>query len=136
MGYGLRPNFNKGDAMKYTVKRTIFTDTSTSGELYRNGEFMCYTLEDKDRGLKQDTPLDQIQQIKVFGETCIPYGLYPLTVTPSQRFHRLTPQIIGVPGFDGIRIHAGNTAADTEGCILVGLSMGHDFIGESIKALS
>src|SRR5690349_19583355 len=122
--------------MKYTVKRTILTDLSTMGELYRDGQFLCYTLEDKDRGLNSSMLITEIQGKKVAGETCIPYGSYPLVITPSLRFKRLMPQIIGVPGFEGIRIHVGNTDEDVEGCIAVGNTAGQDFIGESVKAFN
>ena len=52
--------------------------------------------------------------------TAIPEGRYRLRTTFSQRFQRNTPQLMDVPQFTGIRIHAGNTAADTDGCILLG----------------
>ena len=60
--------------------------------------------------------------IKVKGHTAIPKGLYEIMWTYSNRFKRYTPQIMKVPGFDGIRIHSGNTDADTEGCVLLGLN--------------
>ena len=57
---------------------------------------------------------------KVRGKTAIPEGSYPLLVTPSPRFKCFLPLVQGVPGFEGIRIHAGNYPDDTQGCILVG----------------
>lgn len=78
------------------------------GDLSVNGRFECFTLEDLER------------QKKIPGETAIPKGTYQILLTMSPRFHRVLPLLVNVPGFDGIRIHPGNTDKDTEGCILVG----------------
>lgn len=81
---------------------------------------MCDTLEDKDRGLKQTDNIAYIKAKKIFGQTAIPYGTYKVTITYSPKFKKYLPLINDVKGFTGIRIHSGNTANDTEGCILVG----------------
>ena len=94
--------------MKLTVKRIAFKPTYTIGRLYIDGEYFCDTLEDPPR------------EIKIINETCIPAGKYQVVITMSNRFQRLMPLLLNVPGFDGIRIHAGNTAANTSGCLLVG----------------
>lgn len=85
----------------------------------RNGTTLGYLLVD---GVKfAETLEDQVRTDgKVFGETAIPAGTYPVTITRSPRFQRPLPLVSDVPGFTGIRIHAGNTNHDTEGCILVG----------------
>jgi hypothetical protein len=85
----------------------------TPGELWLNGKFFCYTLEDVDHKLESGGR-------KVYGETCIPRGKYPMVLDFSARFKVVMPHVLGVPQFDGIRIHAGNTTADTHGCPLVG----------------
>ena len=95
--------------MYIKVIRKVYTDTTTTGEMYLNGEFFCYTLEDvvRPRG------------IKIKGHTAIQAGTYEVVVTMSNRFKRMMPLIKEVPMFKGIRIHGGNTHKNTEGCILV-----------------
>lgn len=58
---------------------------------------------------------------KVTGATAIPAGTYEIRDTYSPRFNKLMLEVVGVPGFQGIRIHSGNTADDTEGCLIPGL---------------
>lgn len=105
--------------MEIKVTRKEFTKNSTIGEMSIDGEFFCHTLE------------DEVRDIKVFGETAIPYGRYKVIINMSNRFKREMPLLIDVPLFEGIRIHNGNTDADTHGCILVGLTKSKDFIGMS-----
>ncbi len=104
--------------MEILLQRDTFTDKSTIGKLYIDGRFECYVLEDKDRGLKSDMPLSEINSKKVYGETAIPYGKYEIKVTMSNRFKKDLPILLNVPGYEGIRIHTGNTDADTHGCLL------------------
>lgn len=105
--------------MKLTLIRTRF-DTYTEGKLYIDDVYFCDTLENKDRGLLQTMSANTIQKLKVYGETCIPAGIYKLILSLSPRFKKIMPEVLFVKGFNGIRIHAGNTTKDTEGCILVG----------------
>jgi hypothetical protein len=117
--------------MKLTLIREAPDEKSTSGQLFINGNYFCDTLEDLDRGLKNDMPLAQIQLIKVPKMTAIPTGTYMVAYTFSNRFQKYLPLLIAVPGFDGIRIHRGNTDEDTEGCILLGIRTAEDFIAHS-----
>jgi hypothetical protein len=94
--------------MKLFLARRNGTQGFTAGRLYINKEFQCFTLE------------DEVRDVKIKGETAIPAGEYKVVITPSNRFKRDLPLLLNVPNFEGVRIHAGNTAADTEGCILVG----------------
>jgi hypothetical protein len=110
--------------MNLQIKRTNFTDKSTVGELYVNDEFFCYTLE------------DVVREEKIKNETAIPAGEYEITITYSPRFKRYLPLLHDVPNFSGVRIHPGNTANDTEGCILVGMTKSTDFIGRSREAFN
>ena len=107
--------------MKLTLERLQLDPDVTIGALHVDGAFQCWTLEDVVR--PAGAP-------KVFGQTAIPYGSYRIDVTFSPHFGRDLPLVCAVPGFCGVRIHPGNTAADTEGCILVGndrlaKSLGH-----------
>ena len=118
--------------MKLTLERTSCGATCTIGELSIDGAFEAYTLEDVQRGTDGAT----VQDWKVAGETAIPLGTYAVRITPSARFKRDLPLIENVPGFQGVRIHPGNTAADTEGCVLVGRTKGPTFVGESKAAFA
>jgi hypothetical protein len=115
--------------MEITVARKEFTDNSTIGELSINGKFFCYTLEDKDRHLESGGT-------KVWGVTCIPRGIYNLILSFSNRFQKYLPEILNVPQFEGIRIHNGNVASSSEGCILLGNTKSKDFVGNSVVTLN
>ena len=108
--------------MLITVTRNMFTDRSTIGELAVDDGFACFTLE------------DPVRVVKIAGETAIPAGTYEVVVSFSNRFKRLLPELLDVPNFKGVRIHSGNVAADTEGCLLVGLAKGEDRVGQSRAA--
>lgn len=86
--------------------------THTPGELFIDGLKFCYTLE------------NPVRDKKISGETAIPFGTYRVTYEMSSRFKTTLPTLIDVPGFAGIRIHAGNSIKDTRGCILVGTQRG------------
>jgi hypothetical protein len=105
--------------MKITVKRELFSDTETLGTMYINDKFFSYTLEDFDRKLKSNQSSTEIAHKKIFGITAIPSGDYRIILSLSTRFKRLMPEVLGVKGFAGIRIHGGNTHENTDGCILV-----------------
>lgn len=97
--------------MKVTVKRTFKGAEYTIGKLYIDDNYFCDTLEDTVRN-----------GTKVYGKTAIPTGKYKVKKTYSPRFKKQLPEILNVPNFSGVRIHAGNTAKDTEGCLLLGLN--------------
>lgn len=105
--------------MNLTLIREPSTAHSTPGTLMVDDKFECYTLE------------DVVRAAKIAGETAIPAGTYKVIIDMSNRFKRLLPLVVDVPGFAGIRIHPGNTDKDTEGCIMVGTSRSKDFIGNS-----
>jgi hypothetical protein len=93
------------------LRRHPSANGCTIGELFYNGKFFCYTLEDVVRAGE-----------KVAGATAIPTGTYTVTIERSPSLRMLTPRLHRVPGFEGVLIHAGNSAVDTRGCILVGLA--------------
>ena len=109
--------------MLITLDRAWKRKGYTISRLYINGELFCNALEDEDRGLRQDMDLETIKTKKIAGETAIPSGCYMVTLTYSPRFRKMLPLLNDVPGFSGVRIHSGNTAKDTEGCILVGQNL-------------
>ncbi len=118
--------------MKLTLTRKPSFLTCTLGRLQVNGYDECFTLED----VVRQVPGVPVSEWKVKGSTAIPVGTYDVELTFSNRFQRILPLLIGVEGFEGIRIHCGNTDADTEGCILVGSSEGLEMIYGSRPAFS
>lgn len=91
------------------------------------------TLEDAMR----EIPGEPVESWKVQGETAIPVGAYALVLDYSPHFKCILPHMLDVPGFEGIRIHAGNTVEDSSGCPLVGYSViGPGKIGASRIALA
>ena len=106
--------------MIVTLRRIAFKESYTIGKLYVDGIYVCDTVEDKDRGLDDSMTVDEIKKKKVYGETAIPYGTYKVSITYSPKFKKNLPLVEGVKGFEGIRIHSGNTAKDSLGCIIVG----------------
>ena len=108
--------------MEIQLIRKYRKSNYTIGQLFINGQYFSDTLEDTDRELKESMSLEEIRRIKVFGSTCIPYGTYDITITYSPKFKKRLPLINNVKGFEGIRIHSGNTSKDTEGCLLLGFN--------------
>lgn len=105
--------------MKLTLKRIALRPTYTIGKLYIDNVYFCDTIEDTVRDINKNGKFDNGEK-KVHSKTAIPYGTYEIKWTYSPRFKKYTPQLMNVPSFEGIRIHAGNTSADTEGCLILG----------------
>lgn len=126
--------------MEICIKRTEHPDC-TEGKMYiKWTSFSCDTLEDVNRDKNKNGKFDGDEK-KVYGDTCIPYGRYEVTlkvVSPKfskykqyQQIQGKLPRLIDVPHFEGILIHIGNTVKDTDGCILVGKRIRHGFVSES-----
>ena len=109
--------------MKLRLLREPSSHGATLGALYVDGVWLCWTLE------------DVVREVKIPHETAIPFGVYPVRLSLSARFKVELPEVLNVPGFTGIRIHAGNTNKDTDGCVLVGLDRGRAEIYRSRLAL-
>lgn len=108
--------------MRLTLKRIANKKDYCIGNLYINGVWFCNTLEDVDRGLNSAMTEEELKDLKIKGETAIPVGIYKVIMNYSPKYQKVMPLLTNVPGYTGIRIHSGNTAKDTEGCILVGLN--------------
>ena len=103
--------------MKLILTRHARRADYTIGRLEdENGKKICDTLEPIWRNYDGG-------EMKIPRKSAIPEGSYRVVVTKSQRFQKYLPLLVGVPGFEGVRIHAGNTSRDTEGCILVGQNL-------------
>jgi len=109
--------------MQIEVKRTDKTSKRTIGSMYIDGKWAAYTLE------------DPIRNTKIAGDTAIPAGSYQVIINHSPHFDKDLPLLLNVPNFEGVRIHSGNTTADTKGCILVGLNRTIDKVVESRIAM-
>jgi hypothetical protein len=110
--------------MRLTLTRVTRVDDATIGKLEIDGIQTCYTLEDVVRP----------PGVKIPGSTAIPAGTYPVQITWSPKFRVDMPLLIGVPDFHGVRIHPGNTADHTDGCILVGMEVRNDTVVRSREA--
>lgn len=109
--------------MELKLNRIFLGSSATIGELLVNDKYLCDTLEDRVRPEGE----------KVYGKTAIPEGTYEMVLSYSPRFKKILPEILNVPNFTGIRIHCGNSSADSSGCILVGTWDGEkkDWISDS-----
>jgi len=116
--------------MKIQVNRNHFNQTSTISDLSIDGEFICLVLED----IVREVIGQPVSQWKIQNQTAIPRGTYKVVINHSAHFNKELPQILNVPGFEGVRIHCGNKADDTEGCLLVGSTNLGDTIGGSRTA--
>lgn len=105
--------------MILTLDREGSTPTGTIGRISIAGVFLCFSLEpDEDRAV----------------HPAIPAASYRLGVRPSPKFGRMVPVVLDVPGRSCIEIHPGNTDADTDGCILLGMSRSGETLGQSRAA--
>ena len=108
--------------MELQLFRVRFLESRTVGQLYVNKEYFCFTEEDKVREIEGKP----VEEWKIKETTAIPTGRYEVKLQVSGRFGPDTPTLMNVPGFEYIRVHAGNTEKDTEGCLLLGYKLNED----------
>lgn len=117
--------------MKLKLVRKWKKEGYTIGQLYVDGIFFSNTIEDKDRGLNQTMPKEKILFMKKPGITAIPTGTYEIVLNVQSSKYKKSkimmqfckaymPRLLNVPGYNGVLIHPGNSASDTEGCIIPG----------------
>lgn len=115
------------------IKRNWRKPDYTIGRVFVNGSFLCNTLEPIDRHLFQGQPIAEIAKIKIPKKTAIPTGTYRLQISYSPKFKRDLIEILDVPGFSGVRFHAGNKVTDTEACVLPGMNTAIGMVTDSRK---
>lgn len=130
--------------MKLQLKRIALRESYTIGRLFVDDMYVCDTLEDKVRDVNRNGRFDN-GEVKIYGQTAIPYGTYDVTLkVKSPKFslkpeykwcNGYLPRLLGVPHFDGILIHAGNTHRSTAGCVLVGRNTVVGRLTESMATL-
>lgn len=119
--------------MEVLIDRKYKKKAYTIGIVSIDGVQFCNSMEDTDRGLQQWMSVAEIAEKKIAEETAIPAGKYKVTMTYSPKYNRKMPQIMNVKGFSGVRIHSGNTAKDSLGCILLGKNDKVGWISNSRK---
>lgn len=133
--------------MELRLKRIAKQNGYTIGRLYMNGKYFSDTLEDTDRGLVSSMSLDELKRKKLPHITAIPTGRYQVTMNViSPKFSKYAfykqygggrvPRLLNVPAYSGVLIHCGNTAKDTDGCILVGKNSKVGMVLDSKKTYS
>lgn len=122
--------------MNIHIYRKYKKESYTIGRLFIDGQFVCNTLEPKDRGLDQQMSVGDIRMCKVRGLTAIPLGRYKVEMSWSVKFKERRPFLIDVPCYTGVMIHEGNTVRSTMGCILVGMNTVKGCVMESKRYLA
>lgn len=131
--------------MKLNLVRIYTCPTYTIGHLYVDGEYVCDTVEDTDRGLYQGMDMKELARIKVKSKTAIPTGTYRITMNvQSPKFAQYDyykkyckgylPRLLEVPGFEGVLIHRGGSADSSAGCLIVGYNTIKGRVTDSRKA--
>lgn len=118
--------------MELRLERIALRSEYTIGKLYVDGKYVCDTIEDTVRDLDKDGKFAN-GEVKIPGKTAIPYGRYEITMkvkSPkysnfskyswAKKYDGYLPRLLNVSQFDGVLMHVGNSAMNSEGCIIVG----------------
>lgn len=122
--------------MELKQVRKFKGDKYTISDFYIDGAKVCNICEDPVRVLidkNKDGDFDDSGEGKVYGDTAIPAGKYEVVITYSNRFKKYLPLLLNVPGYEGIRIHPGNSSVDTHGCLLPGINDVQGKVSSSVK---
>lgn len=122
--------------MELKQVRKFKGDKYTISDFYIDGVKICNICEDPVRVLidkNKDGDFNDAGEGKIYGDTAIPAGKYEVVITYSDRFKKYLPLLLNVPGYEGIRIHPGNSAADTHGCLLPGINDIQGRVSNSVK---
>lgn len=104
--------------MRLAISRQTNNAVQSTGELTRDGQHQCWTLEDP---VRRDPNLSTpANEGKIYGRTAIPAGEYNTVITYSPKFKKDMILLENVPGYTGIRMHGGHDADDSLGCPLLG----------------
>lgn len=131
--------------MEITLKRIFTNSKYTIGHIYVDGQYVCDTIEDADRGLDDSMSVAEIRRKKVYKQTAIPRGTYPVTLNVvSPKFNQKPyyhdfcggklPRILNVKGFDGILMHRGVDENSSAGCLIVGFNTAKGKVTRSQEA--
>ena len=123
--------------MELTLKRKYKMPAYTIGKLYHDMQYLCDTMEPPVRKITSTMSAESINKVKEqFGPTAIPAGRYPVVTTWSYKFGKWLPLLVGVKGYSGVRIHAGNKPSETQGCILPGYNRRRGYVLQSTTCMN
>lgn len=117
--------------MEIVIKRLFFKPSYTIGRLWVDGVPFCDTLEPPCLHLNNHSSLGMIKNARERAPMAVPNGRYRVLVTPSRKWGRWLPQLVGVPAFPTVLIRAGNKPSDTEGDILLGRNIRPGYVLDS-----
>lgn len=113
--------------LQFTQFREESKGETTLSKLYLGLDYICDILEDQVR----EIPGVPVAEWKIHSKTAIPVGNYRITAENSGKFGPNTLTVNNVDGFDYIRIHGGNDAENTEGCLLPGVRVSNTYVTHS-----